>query len=432
MTLGQRIRSARKAKGLTQAALGGGRVSSSYISMLEHDRLRPSIATLRLIAERLGQPPAAFLDAAPTPREQAAVILQRAESLLRQHRFTEALDAFRAAEAPARESGERALVLRCDLGAGQALAGLRQFDLAEGHLASARVRAEEVGDPALIAAAANAAGFLAFRARRFAAARQIFQHGIDRLRASGIDDGEALGKLLSNLGRVYVELGLPAQALTCLQEASACLRRAADPAHRALLLFNMGIACERQQDYTQAETYLQQAEALLGIQNNLALLGTVKRSLGMLALDRGQWQDAETYLTDSLHLARQSHDDEGTAQALVELARLRVRRGDPERARGEAAEAEALARRIQDEAEAARAVVADAEALRAAGRLDEAAERYTTAIRTFERLGMASDLSYACRDLGYLLLAVGRAEAAAAQFARAFDLQREAQRLAPA
>ncbi|HLA25015.1 MAG TPA: hypothetical protein VJ206_06435, partial [bacterium] len=102
------------------------------------------------------------------------------------------------------------------------------------------------------------------------------------------------------------------------------------------------------------------------------------------------------------------------------------RRGEVDQARQDAAEAAELARRIRDDAEVARAVAADADALGAAGHLRAAARRYSEAIREFERLGMLGDLIRATRDLGFVLLRAHRHEAAARQFARAFDLQARA------
>ncbi|MDR7451431.1 MAG: tetratricopeptide repeat protein [Armatimonadota bacterium] len=421
-TLGARIRQARKALGLTQRDLGRPSLSASYVSMIEHDRVRPSLATLQLLAGRLRLPLSALLDAPPPVSVRAAVACRRGDSLLRQHRFTEALEAFTSAAPPAEESADPRLRIRVALGRGQALAGLRQFDLAAPVLEEARLLAEELGDDELVAAAANAQGFLAFRARQFARARALYQIGIDRLRAAGVQDGELLGKLLSNLGRVYVELGLPAQALDALRQAIPLLSRAGDPAQRALLFFNLGVASERQQAFDEADRYLQQAEVLLRLHENLRLLGVVKRSAGILRLGQGRLDEAEADLQESLHLARRCGDDEGTAQTLVELARLEVRRGRADAARAMAAEAEAIARRIYDEAELGRAAAADGAALAAAGRLAEAALRLRDAEEIFERLEMAGELSAACRDLGFVYLALGQHEAAASSFARAFRL----------
>jgi len=426
VTLGQRIKAARRARGMTQVELGGSGLSPSYISMIEHDRVRPSLATLRVLADRLQQPLSSFLDALPAPVEEARALLARGESLLRQHRFPDALETFEAASSAVDDSVDARMRVRHGLGIGQALAGLRRFDDAEAALAAARVGAGELHDPDLIASCANALGFLAFRQRRFAEAREIFQDGLERLRAAALPEGELSGKLLSNLGRVYVELGLPAQAMDCYRLAAAALAGAADPSHRALLLFNMGIASERQGSPAQAQGYLQQAEELFRLQENQRLLGLVKRSLGILRLEQGALDQAGVDLAESLTLAQAVHDDEGTAQTLVELARLHARRGELDEARRDARAAAELARRIQDDAEVARAIAADAEALRAAGHLRAAAQRYAAAIGEVERLGMLGDLIRASRDLGFVLLRARRHEAAARQFARAFDLQSRA------
>jgi len=423
VTLGQRIRVARRSRGMTQVELGGSGLSPSYISMIEHDRVRPSLATLRVLADRLQQPVSSFLDAVPAPAEEARALLVRGESLLRQHRFPEALETFEAAGSVVRDSTDGRQRARHALGIGQALAGLRRFDNAEAALTAARVAANELNDPELVASCANALGFLAFRQRHFAEAREIFQDGLDRLRAAGGVESDLAGKLLSNLGRVYVELGLPAQAMDCYRAAAAALSGGADPSHRALLLFNMGIAAERQGSPAQAQGYLQQAEELLRVQENQRLLGLVKRSLGILRLEQGALDEAGADLGESLRLAQAVRDDEGSAQTLVELARLCARRGDVEHARQHARDAADLARRIHDDAELARAVAADADALGVAGHLRAAARRYTEAIGEFERLGMLGDLIRASRDLGFTLLRAGRHEAAARQFARAFDLQ---------
>jgi len=53
VTLGEKIRQARKALGMTQSALAAGELSVSFVSMVEHDKVRPSLETLRGLAGRL-------------------------------------------------------------------------------------------------------------------------------------------------------------------------------------------------------------------------------------------------------------------------------------------------------------------------------------------------------------------------------------------
>lgn len=61
-SLGGRIRRVRHMRGMSQATLGRP-LSRAYISLLEHDRVVPSLRTLLAIAERLQVEPCDLLDA---------------------------------------------------------------------------------------------------------------------------------------------------------------------------------------------------------------------------------------------------------------------------------------------------------------------------------------------------------------------------------
>lgn len=61
MTMGQRIRAARVAAGLSQRELAGTEITRNMLSSLEHDAANPSVATLRYLSERLGKPVSFFL-----------------------------------------------------------------------------------------------------------------------------------------------------------------------------------------------------------------------------------------------------------------------------------------------------------------------------------------------------------------------------------
>ncbi len=421
MTLGQRIRAARRARGITQKQLGGGTLSESFISMVEHDKVRPSLDTLQALADRLNVPASTLLDAVRPSRQAVEVELRRCEGFLRQHRFTDALEGFGRLGPLAERSDDPAIRVRCGLGMGQALAGTRQFDLAESHLRRALDEARRIGSAGLLGAAANALGFLHFRARKFAPARAVLEeagaalHGIAEHR-------ELLGKVLANLGRVYVELGLPAEAMRMYGDAEAALGATADPSHRALLHFNRGIAAEQQQAYEQARWHLDQALELFRLQENLHLLSVVQRSIGILRLQQGSAADALAPLEQSLHLARQTGDAEGMAQTMVELARAHIRTGAVARGRELAAEAAAVAARVADPLEAARAEFVLAEAALAERNASEAQTRLRAAVAAFEELGAGADLGRAQRALGESLLRSGRPAEAARHLARALDL----------
>lgn len=62
MELGQKIRSAREAAGLSQRQVCGDTITRNMLSRIEHGTVRPSMNTLTFLAEQLGKPVSFFLD----------------------------------------------------------------------------------------------------------------------------------------------------------------------------------------------------------------------------------------------------------------------------------------------------------------------------------------------------------------------------------
>ncbi len=425
MTLGEKIRQARKQRGITQRALAGGDLSESFISMLEHDKVRPSLDTLRVLAGRLYLPLSELLDADPPPQKQVTVKLQLGGALLHQHRFTEAVEVFQDAERVS-PGAPPEIAFRIHMGLGQALTGLQQFDLALDRLERGRALADVLGRPDLVARVASATGFLRLRQRDFPAARDAFHRGLIAARSTVPVDAEFEGGLLTNLGRTYTELGLPAQALDCFQAALERLEPIGDLTALGALHFNLGVTYERQRSFDLARTHLEKAAVLFEAEENLKLLGTVKRSLGILLIDRGRAHEAAEVLRQSLEVAGRTADDVGRAQTLTELARASMAQGELRTARGEAEEAIRLAVRLQDPLEAARAESVMAAVCHREGRLDEAAHRYAYALDQYEMLKAAAEVARVGRDYAFLLMERGEEVQAARFFARAFRAQEAA------
>ena len=62
MELGQRIKEARLAAGMSQRQLCEGTITRNMLSRIENGTVRPSMTTMRFLAERLGKPVSYFLD----------------------------------------------------------------------------------------------------------------------------------------------------------------------------------------------------------------------------------------------------------------------------------------------------------------------------------------------------------------------------------
>ena len=68
-SVGDRLRQARVARGLTQAQLARGVATKGLISQIECNRTSPSLPRLRLLADRLGLPVSYFLEEAPADEQ---------------------------------------------------------------------------------------------------------------------------------------------------------------------------------------------------------------------------------------------------------------------------------------------------------------------------------------------------------------------------
>src|SRR5437762_11990631 len=83
-SLGQRIRQARQALGLSLAAVAGDDFTRAFLNQIELGRAQPSTQTLRIIARRLQQPIDYFLE---DPGDSAAALeLALAEAQMGLHR----------------------------------------------------------------------------------------------------------------------------------------------------------------------------------------------------------------------------------------------------------------------------------------------------------------------------------------------------------
>ncbi len=71
MTLGQQLKQARQEAGLSQRALCGDVITRNMLSQIENGTAKPSMDTLRYLAQRLGKSVGWFLDDAPDKMEQA-------------------------------------------------------------------------------------------------------------------------------------------------------------------------------------------------------------------------------------------------------------------------------------------------------------------------------------------------------------------------
>lgn len=110
MDLGQRIREARLAAGLSQRQLCGDTITRNMLSQIENGSARPSMDTLRYLAARLEKSVSYFLEeAAPSPNQSRMAAARAAYAA---GAFSAALDCLREYQTPDDVFDAEALLLR--------------------------------------------------------------------------------------------------------------------------------------------------------------------------------------------------------------------------------------------------------------------------------------------------------------------------------
>ena len=99
MTLGEKLRQARREAGLTQRQLCGEEITRNMLSQIENDSARPSMKTLTYLASRLGKPVSYFLEesVAVSPNGEC---MDGARTAFDEGRYSEVLETLAAFQEP--------------------------------------------------------------------------------------------------------------------------------------------------------------------------------------------------------------------------------------------------------------------------------------------------------------------------------------------
>src|SRR3954447_22695175 len=393
LRLGERLRQLRVAAGLTQTDLAGQRFSKEYISQIERGKTRPTPETTEWLALRLGVD-AGFLQSGVSAdeRSKAEAILARADALLEEHQFTDAIAEYGRA-LPA-VLGTGAVELHVRALNGEAMARV-QIDDAKGALAllaesRALVERDEFSD-------IDRAGVL-------------YRLGVCRYMISSISTALALFDEALVLAE---RSGLPSDALRLNVFAwrSRCYRRrrdyqaAREDVERALELaeamhdaralgqayFQASMLAERDGHWVLARTYAEKAKAQYEELSDRANVGRLLNNLGGLEFLLGKPEQAIEHLKHSFAVALEVGREEEAATAISSLAQVHLRTGDVQRAEEQALHALQLIgtrENMLDEVGNARLVLGRALLLQE--RLDEAETALGDAEDAFSQLSSAS------------------------------------------
>lgn len=371
VAVGQRLREARRAAGLTQRDLSFDGCTAAYVSRIEAGARIPSLQILHEFAKQLQISPEYLATGQPDGEDLSSDLLD-AEVALRLGDKQRAAELYEAALAEAKST---AALARAQLGLGRL--ALHGGDVSEGiALLEQALDSGELA-PGDASAAASALGRSYVSVRRFDDAFALFGRFLEAARArSDRFDQIRFAMLVAN---TYIDHGDYARAHSSLGEILDLARRTGDPTLRASVYWSQSRALLSQGDPDRAAEYAQLALATLKASEQTLEAARALLLLAFIENDRGNPEIA-------LELVDEGEPIVAAAGETTDAAMFAVERARALSALGEGDEAVSLllgtVPHLNDAApkDAARAYSAAADVFRRQGDVARALELYELAV----------------------------------------------------
>jgi tetratricopeptide (TPR) repeat protein len=422
--LGERLRQLRVAAGLTQTDLAGDRFSKEYISQIERGKTRPTTETVEWLGLRLGVD-AGFLASGVSAdeRAKAEAILARADALLEEHLFVDAIAEYTRALPAVLGTGAVELQVRALNGEAMARAQSGDVKNALALLAEARGLTER-GEFSDIdrAEVVYRLGVCRYLLSSISTSVSLFNEALVLAERSGLPSDVLRQNVFAWRARCYLRQRDYEAAREDVERALELAEAMHDARAVGQAYFQASILAERDGHWVLARTYAEKAKTQYEELTDRANVGRLLNNLGGLEFLLGKPEQAIEHLKHSFAVALEIGRDEDAAKAVSSLAQVHLRTGDHLRAEEQALHAlEIIGERSDmiDEVGNARLVLG--RALLAQDRLDEAEAAFSAADDAFAQLSSASHRAAAWIAQGDLAAKRGDERRAATLFRRAAE-----------
>ncbi|MDP9283452.1 MAG: tetratricopeptide repeat protein [Actinomycetota bacterium] len=422
--LGERLRQLRVAAGLTQTDLAGDRFSKEYISQIERGKTRPTPETIEWLGLRLGVD-AGFLASGVSAdeRAKAEAILTRADTLLEDHQFDDAIAEYARALPAVLGTGAVELHVRALNGEAMARAQCGDVKSALALLAEARglVERTEFSDIDR-AEVLYRLGVCRYMLSSISTAVSLFNEALVLAERSGLPSDELRLNVFAWRSRCYRRQRDYEAAREDVERALELAEAMHDARALGQAYFQASILAERGGHWVLARTYAEKAKAQYEELTDRANVGRLLNNLGGLEFLLGKPEQAIEHLKHSFAVALEIGRDEDAAKAVSSLAQVHLRTGDHLRAAEQALHAlEIIGDRTDmiDEVGNARLVLG--RALLEQDRLDEAETAFAAAEDAFAQLSSGSHRAAAWIAQGDLAIKRGDERRGAVLYRRAAE-----------
>ncbi len=392
-TLGQRLREARIARGLTQSQLADSRFSKQYVSQLERDQLRPTEETLQWLAARLEIDPAYLATGVDgRQRERVESAVARAEAAVESHDYAEAIELLAEIEGSLPPDAAADLELRALLAESWARMYIGEMREALPLLTRAREIAEDpVFSDVDRAEVLFRLGCCRYRLTSVSTALALFTEALELAERSGIPCDRLRSRIFGWRSRCYRRQRDWEAAREDVERALELAEALDDPRATADAHFLGALVAERRGQWVAARAYAERARTLYEEVEDRANTGKLLTTLGGLTFLLGKPDEAVPLFKQAFAVALEVGSDADAAQAVSSLAQVHLRTGEVELAEEQARHAlDLLADRVDFIDEIGNAQLVLGRSLLEQGRLEEAAEKFRAAEGSFDQLSSAS------------------------------------------
>ncbi len=326
--LGQRLREARAAAGLSQAQLGAPYYTRAHVSAIELGKIRPAMKSLEHMAAKLGKPASYFMEDAAierTRREQEFEV-DRVASLATRTTAADCIrDADHLLEGEALSTRQRC---RLHLARARALNFTEQPSEALRDLTIAQRLVTQLNDQGL----ANAVDYELAAATRGTGdsrrARELFLSLLRSLERNNDRDRLQRVRVLQALGAVSVDLGEPQAAFGYLNSALEWAQDIGDLSSLFAIYYALAVSHRSQGDLEAATTYLQRALVTSEVAKDIVASAVVHNMLAVMAADGGRLRAAYEHADRALELGRMAGPSVYVAHYLNTKAECAGKLGD--------------------------------------------------------------------------------------------------------
>lgn len=409
-TLGERVRAARRERGLSQSQLAGSELTKGFISQVESGQVRPSIRSLQVLASRLGKSLDYLLgDESLATAKRGAFHRLAAQAAAERGDWPTARAEIDQAMSQSPEPRERAGLLRI-LASAENATGDREA--AFSRISEALTLLEPAADPIEYVQLLYVRGTTYSAAGQLVAATESYEAARDVVERFEVTEPRLRTRVQVALGTMYRRLNRTAKALSAYQSALALASRSSELDLAARGYMGIAVSLYDSGELDGAIANYQRALELFRRVSDTQFELNVMQSLAAVHFEQGKVTQAHEVATRARDRATSVGDARWAAVAEIVLARVALSEGLLDEALCAAEHAERALAEAHDELQRADALRVMGGALEALGRTADADASYNDSLRILETIGDRADLSAVAAEYAQKLRARGQVDAA--------------------